>query len=162
MGRQGGSSLPRFAWLFRSGASQLGVHRLLHSLHPSHSPFSLSLLQPVASLSLSPSSSLSLQHITCKTSRGISDDQGYTCFCTLSTPLLLPTLSLYPSFTQGFGTERARLVVQVKRPRCTRLRHRTCKTSGSSKIAFLRHFPAHEGTSLRSWFQKSAHYPQGI
>ena len=33
----------------------------------------------------------------------------------------------------GFGTERARLVVQVERLRCTRLRHRTCKTSGSSQ-----------------------------
>ena len=35
--------------------------------------------------------------------------------------------------THGFGTERARLVVQVERLRCTRLRHRTCKTSGSSQ-----------------------------
>ena len=58
----------------------------------------------------------------------------------------------------GFSTERARLVVQVKRLRCTQLRHRTCKTSGSSKIAFLRRFPAHQGTSLRSCFQKSACY----
>ena len=31
----------------------------------------------------------------------------------------------------GFGAERARLVVQVKKLR-TRLRHRTCKTSASS------------------------------
>ena len=75
------------------------------------------------------------------------------------------SLSLSPSSSlslskgsgaQGFGTERARLVVQVERLWCTRLRHRTCKTSGSSKIAFLRRFPAHQGTSLRSCFQKSA------
>ena len=41
---------PRFARLFRYGASQLGEHRLLHSLHPSPSPFSLplSLLHPFA------------------------------------------------------------------------------------------------------------------
>merc|ERR1711884_1017919 len=37
------------------------------------------------------------------------------------------------SGAQGFGTERARLVVQVKRLWCTRLQHRTCKTSGSSQ-----------------------------
>ena len=77
---------------------------------------------------------------------------------TLSTPLPLPSLSLSPSFTpsplslspplplslskgsgaQGFGTERARLVVQVERLWCTRLRHRTCKTSGSSQIRCTR------------------------
>ena len=37
----------------------------------------------------------------------------------------------------GFGTERARLVVQVERLRCTRLRHRTCKTSRSSRKALV-------------------------
>merc|ERR1711989_291447 len=39
---------------------------------------------------------------------------------------------------QGFGTERARLVVQVERLWCTRLRYRTCKTSGSSQIRCTR------------------------
>ena len=74
--------------------------RLLHSLHPSPSPFSLplSLLHPVASLSLP-----------------------------------LPLSLSKGSGAQGFGTERARLVVQVERLWCTRLRHRTCKTSGSSQ-----------------------------
>ena len=45
----------------------------------------------------------------------------------LSLPSLLGALDL--------GTERARLVVQVERLRYTRLRHRTCKTSRSSKKA---------------------------
>ena len=45
----------------------------------------------------------------------------------------------------GFGTERARLVVQVERLRCTRLRHRTCKTSRSSKRNSLRRFAAYWG-----------------
>ena len=62
----------------------------------------------------------------------------------------------------GFGTERARLVVQVERLRCTRLRHRTCKTSRSSKRASLRRFAAYRGTSLRSWFQKKCLLPMGI
>ena len=71
---------------------------------------------------------------------------------------VFPCLSLSPSFTPSpscpplshwppqlslpsllvaldFGTERARLVVQVERLRNTRLRHRTCKTSRSSKKA---------------------------
>ena len=68
-GRSGGSQgahYHRFAPVGRVGGSQLGVHRLLHSLHPSPSPFSLPLspsLPPSPrrlSLSLSPSSSLSL------------------------------------------------------------------------------------------------------
>ena len=62
----------------------------------------------------------------------------------------------------GFGTERARLVVQVERLRCTRLQHRTCKTSRSSKKASLRRFAAYRGTSLRSWFQKKCLLPMGI
>merc|ERR1711980_64073 len=74
----------------------------------------------------------------------------------------LPSLSFSPSFTQGFGTERARLVVQIERLRCTRLRHRTCKTSGASKTASLRRFPAYRGTSLRSWFQKKCLLPMGF
>ena len=37
----------------------------------------------------------------------------------------------------AFGTERARLVVQVERLRCIRLWHRTCKTSHSSSKAYV-------------------------
>ena len=54
------------------------------------------------------------------------------------------------------------LVVQVERLRYTWLRHRTCKTSRSSKKASVGRFAAYRGTSLCSWFQKSADYPSGI
>ena len=90
-----------------------------------------------------------LKHRTCKAS------QGHVASLVVSKKRLLPG-------TPSFSTERARLVVQVKRLRCTRLRHRTCKTSGSSKIAFLRRFPAYRGTSLRSWFQKKCLLPGWI
>ena len=53
-------------------------------------------------------------------------------------PSTLPSLALLgPSLlgAPGFGTERERLVVQVERLKCTRLRRRTCKTSRSSKKA---------------------------
>ena len=87
---------------------------------------------------------------------------GYTGFYTLSTPLPLPSLSLSPSFTQGFGTERARLVVQVKRPRCTRHRHRTCKTSGSSKIAFYAASRLTRALRFARGLKKSACYLVGF
>ena len=81
--------------------------RLLHSLYPSLSFLSPSLppIPPRLSLSLSPSSSLSPQHRTCKTSRGTS----------------LRSWSLS-------------LIIRCTRLRCTRLQHRTCKTSRSTSL----------------------------
>ena len=48
------------------------------------------------------------------------------------------------------------------RLRCTRLWHRTCKTSRSKKSASLPRFAASRGTSLRSWFQKKCLLPMRI
>ena len=112
--------------------------RLLHSLYPSLSFLSPSLPPLPPRLSLSPSSSLSPPHRTCKTSRGTS----------------LRSWSLS-------------LIIRGTRLRCTRLQHRTCKTSrGTSlrswfpKNGLGAHGLSTErarlagGTSLRSWFQK--------
>merc|ERR1711989_15204 len=90
-------------------------------------------------------------------------------------PLPLPSLSLSPSFTpiaslclplskgsgaQGFGTERARLVVQVERLWCTRFRYRTCKTSGSSQIRCTR--LRHRTCKTSGSSQKKGLLPMGI
>ena len=52
------------------------------------------------------------------------------------------------------GCQGRGVVVSCTRRRCTRLWHRTCKTSRSNKKASLRRLAAYRGTSLRSWFQK--------
>ena len=76
----------------------------------------------------------------------------------LSLPLFL-SLSK-GSGAQGFGTERARLVVQVERLWCTRLRHRTCKTSGSSQIRCTR--LRHRTCKTSGSSQKKGLLPMGI
>ena len=77
-------------------------------------------------------------------------------------PVEFPPLLVGQFSAHGFSTERARLVVQVERLWCTRLRYRTCTTSCSNKRASLRRFAAYRGTSLRSWFQKKCLVPIGI
>ena len=54
----------------------------------------------------------------------------FSCSPVLRSPFSVFSLPLFV-----FGTERARLVIQVEWLRCTRFLRRTCKTSRSSKKA---------------------------
>ena len=55
----------------------------------------------------------------------------FSCSPVLRSPFSVFSLPLFV-----FGTERARLVIQVEWLRCTRFLRRTCKTSRSSKKAW--------------------------